>query len=85
MKQNVSKAQRAAYTLMPVGLHGVNGLDPETSLHLIRIYVLPVLTYGLEIIIPGSKGIQTLELCQKKLLKRILSLPKISQIQLSMY
>ena len=27
---------------------------------------------------PGSKGIQTLELCQKKLLKRILSLPKIT-------
>ena len=38
VNQNISKAQRAAYSLMPVGLHGVNGLDPETSLHLIRIY-----------------------------------------------
>ena len=69
VKQNVSKAQRATYSLMPVGLHVVNGLDPETSLHLIRIYVLPDLTYGLEIILLGSKGIQTLELCQKKNLR----------------
>ena len=62
---------------MPVRLHGINGLDPGTSLHvhLIRISVLPVLTYGLEVILPGSKGLQSLELCEIKLLKRTLSLP----------
>ena len=78
VKQNISKAQRATYSLMPVGLHGLNGLDPETSLHLIRIYIYitPVLTYGLEIILPSCKGLQSLEMCQKKLLNRILSLPK---------
>ena len=27
IKQNVSKAQRAAYNLMPLGIHGINGLD----------------------------------------------------------
>ena len=76
VKQNISKSQRAAYSLYPVGLHGENGLDPETCLHLISIYILPVLTYGLEIILPESTGLQALELCHRKFLKRILSLPK---------
>ena len=48
----VNTLREKTYSLMPVWLHGVNGLDPETSLHLIRLYVLPVLTYGLEIILP---------------------------------
>ena len=45
-------------------------------MHLISIYILPVLTYGLKIILPESTGLQALELCHKKFLKRILSLPK---------
>ena len=76
VKQNISKMQRAIYSLFPVGLHGENGLDPETCLHLISIYILPVLTYGLEIILPEATGLQALELCHKKLLKIVLSLQK---------
>ena len=48
-----------------------NGLDPETCLHLISIY-------GLEVILPESAGLHALELCHKKLLERILPLPKIT-------
>ena len=39
---NVKKARRTLYSLMSAGLHGENGLDPETSLHLYQIYVLQV-------------------------------------------
>ena len=60
-KQNISKSQRAAYSLFPVGLHGENGLDPETCLHLISIYILLVLTYGLEIILPEAAGLQAFQ------------------------
>ena len=38
---------RTLSSLMSAGLHGENGLDPETSLHLYQIYVLPVLLYGM--------------------------------------
>lgn len=41
VKQNVSKVQHAAYSLLPAGLHGENGLDPETALPYVfigRIY-----------------------------------------------
>ena len=41
VKQNISK--RAAYSSFPVGLHGESELNPETCLHLISIYILPVL------------------------------------------
>lgn len=32
--ENVKKVRRTMYSLMSAGLHGENGLDPETSLHL---------------------------------------------------
>ena len=38
--ENIKKAWRTLYSLMPAGLHGENGLDPETSLHLYQIYVM---------------------------------------------
>lgn len=59
---------------MGTGLHGENGLDPETSTALLRTYILPILTYGLEIVIPKGKILDNLQLQYKKLLKQILSL-----------
>ena len=60
---------------MPAGLHGHNGLDPTTCVHLLEIYVLPVLTYGLEIILPKKKHIDKLDTFLKRLLKHFLSVP----------
>lgn len=73
---NIKKARRATYSLLASGLHGHNGLDPETSLQLIRIYILPILLYGLEMLLPNRTLINKLELFQKKLLKQVLSLPQ---------
>ncbi len=61
---------------MASGLHGENGLDPETSLHLIQIYVLPVLLYGLDVVLPTAKQIKQLDTFYRKFLKQILSLPQ---------
>jgi hypothetical protein len=41
VEQNIKKARRTTYSLMASGLHGHNGLDPETSLQLYKTYVLP--------------------------------------------
>ena len=51
VNNNIQKARRTCYSLMPAYLHGHNGLDPATCVHLLKLYVLPVLTYGLEIIL----------------------------------
>ena len=61
VSQNITKARRASYSLMSSGFHGETGFDPETSLHLLRIYIQPVLLYGLELILPGQKGLDKLE------------------------
>ena len=75
VNNNIQKARRTCYSLMPAGLHGHNGLDPATCVHLLKIYVLPVLTYGLEIILPKKKYIDKLDTFLKRLLKQLLSLP----------
>ena len=49
------------YSLMSAGLHGENGLDPETSLHLYQIYVLLVLLYGMEVVFPQPKFMEVLD------------------------
>ena len=51
---------------MGTGLHGENGLDPETSISLLQTYVLPVLFYGLEVVIPTGKSLNVLETQNKK-------------------
>ena len=43
------------YSLMSAGLHEENGLDPETSLRMYQTYVLPVLLYGMEVILPRQR------------------------------
>ena len=75
INNNILKARRTCYSLMPVGLHGRNGLDPTTCIHFIKIYVLPVLTYGLEVLLPKQKHIDKLDMFLKKIVKQTLSLP----------
>ena len=61
IQENISKARRTMYSLMGTGLHGKNGLNPTTSLKLFQIYVLPVLLYGLEILLPDTKQLEPVE------------------------
>ena len=51
-KENIQQARRTLYSLMPSGLHGEHGLDPETAINLMQTYVLPVLIYGMEVVLP---------------------------------
>ena len=72
---NIQKARRSMYSLMPAGLHGENGLDPLTAMHVFQIYVLPVLLYGLEVAVPSKTNLDILERFLRTSLKQILSLP----------
>ena len=73
--ENAKKARRTLYSLMFAGLHGENGLDPETSLHLYQIYVQPVLLYGMEVVVPRPKFMEVLDKFKKHNIKHLLSLP----------
>ena len=39
VENNIQKAQRTAYSLMGAGLHGENGVDPETAMSLFNTYL----------------------------------------------
>jgi hypothetical protein len=60
---------------MGAGLHGLNGLNPATSMHLISIFILPRLLYGLECLVISSQDIKPLEIYFRGLLQRIQHLP----------
>ena len=74
---NLKKARRALYGLMGAGLHGENGLDPVTSISLLRTYIIPIMFYGLETVLPSGKSFDILEKQYKKVIKQVLSLPMI--------
>ena len=40
IEENIQKARRTLYSLMATGLHGENGLDPNSAIHLLRVYVM---------------------------------------------
>ncbi|CAG2254375.1 unnamed protein product [Mytilus edulis] len=47
----------------------------ETIIHLFKIYILPVLLYGVDLLTPQSLDLEKLEKFQKKMLKQLMSLP----------
>ena len=75
VEENIKKAWKMLFSLMGSGLHGYNGLDPETAVHIYQTYVLPALVYGLEVIIPEKKYMDMLERSNKKFLKHIVGVP----------
>lgn len=75
LSQKIDMASRAAYSLMGSGLHGTDGCDPKTSLHLLNTYVTPVLLFGLEAVILRRKDITNLDTYYKKMLRCIQGLP----------
>ena len=73
MNENIQKARRTAYSLLSAGFHGNNGLDPSTSIHVLKTYIIPTLMYSLEVLLPTKPYID--EIFLKKMIKQILSLP----------
>ena len=71
---NITKARGAAYSVLGAGFHGVSGLNPVTTTHVWQVYVLPVLTYGLELFNIPERLITKLETFQNKILKQLLGL-----------
>jgi hypothetical protein len=67
---NIQSARRRAYSLMRIGLHGIDGLGPATSLKIIKTYVTPCLLNGLEATVLSCKDLTTLENYYKRLLRR---------------
>ena len=66
IKERIKSARRTKYSLMNSGYHGTNGSSPTTSFQIFKTYVLPRLSYGLEILPLNKTHIATLKKNIKK-------------------
>ena len=79
IRNNTGKARKALYALMGTGMHGTNGLTPAAiCIHMLQIYVMPILLYGLEILLPSERELQEAIKLHENTLRQLLSLPTSS-------
>jgi hypothetical protein len=71
----IKLARRTAYSLLGVGLHGLNGLSPPIALHIYDTYVTPRLLYNLDVIILTAAQIEKMELFHRHTLRALQGLP----------
>ena len=77
----IQTGRRTAYALMGAGLHGLNGVSPEVSVHMVNIYVLPTISHGLETLHLPEQDYQSLEKHHKTLLRCLQHLPTATATQ----
>ena len=82
INNRIKSARRAMYQLMGAGLYGYNGINPTVSKHLIDMYILPILIYGLEALTLTPKDIEPLEKFYKNTLRMIQHLPQSTAKQI---
>ena len=61
---------------MGAGVYGGSGLNLVVPAHLWKIYVIPRVIYGLEVLSCALSDVQFLERLQRDMLRRIQSLPR---------
>ena len=76
ISERISLARRTSYLLMNTGLHGTNGLNPETSYVIYKCYVIPRMLYGLEVIHLTKTQLNQLERYHLRTLRQIQALPQ---------
>ena len=60
---------------MGAGLHGKNGLTPKANIHLLQVYILPILLHGLEILLPTDAQLKEAIEFLEDTVRALLSLP----------
>ena len=75
VEKNIKTARRTSYALMGAGLHGLNGLHPSACMKIWDTYVLPILTYGLDVLRLTATNTLDMERVRLNALKRYQNLP----------
>ena len=76
ISERINLARRTSYLLMNTGLHGTNGLNPETSYVIYKCYVIPRMLYELEVIHLTKTQLNQLERYNLRTLRQIQALPQ---------
>ena len=75
IEEKINIGRKAAYSIMGAGFHSGNGLKMCLNGYLWSAFVVPRITYGLEVLSLRKKDIEMLEKFQRKSLKQLQSLP----------
>jgi hypothetical protein len=75
VEARIQTGRRTAYSMMGAGFHGLNGISPEVSMHLLQVYVMPTILYGLEALKLSDSDIVRLEKNLQSYLRQIQHLP----------
>ena len=75
IEKRIKTARATAYSMIGIGLHGHNGLDPPASLKSIISYVVPRLLHGLEATVLKKKELDKIDRYYRGLLRQIQGLP----------
>jgi hypothetical protein len=70
------KGRRALYSLMGVGMHGINGVTPKVAFHMLMIYIIPIMIHGLELLLPTEKQLEPITKIYEETMRNMLGLPK---------
>ena len=73
--EKIQAGRRTTYSLFGAGMHGLNGLNPKTAIKLWKIYVIPRMLYGLDIVSTNPADISKIEDYQRKTMKQLQHLP----------
>ena len=76
IEEKISIARRTLYSLLNVGIHRRNGLNPRVSYRIYQAYVLPRLLSGLETLPLNQTQLRELTLFHNKTLRDFQSLPQ---------
>ena len=74
-EERIQDGRRAAYSLYGAGFHGLNGLNPKTSIRIWKVFVVPRLLHGLEVIVYDEKQIEKIENYQRSTIKQLQHVP----------
>ena len=69
----VQTERRTMYAMMGTGAFGSSGVAPPLVTHLLKIYALPRMIYGLEVFSLSTDDIMQLEQLQRKVIRQIQS------------
>lgn len=64
------------YSLFRAGLHGLNGLNPCTSMKVWSTYILPRVVHNLEVTLINPSAVGIMEAYQRKTMKQLQHLPE---------
>ena len=76
IKARIQTGRKIAFMIMGAGFYGLNGISPEVSIHIINIYILPAIMFGLDTLRLTRTDYGELANYHRKLLRCIQHLPK---------